>query len=96
MMETLAAMFKNLCKKIEIEFIRAKLDSEEKEREWQRKINNIKSWHMRYLKNYTTEFSQYYYKIGNNETNLGTFYYKLSYHINFIINEKYITWLERA
>ena len=41
MIETLAAMFKNLCKEIETEFIRAKLDSEEKDREWQRKINNI-------------------------------------------------------
>ena len=36
-------MFKNLCKEIEIEieFIGAKLDFEEKAREWQRKINNI-------------------------------------------------------
>ena len=41
MMETLAVMFKHLCKKIETEFIRAKLHSEEKVREWQRKINNI-------------------------------------------------------
>jgi len=40
-METPAAMFKSLCKEIETEFIRAKLDSEEKAREWQRKINNI-------------------------------------------------------
>ena len=42
MMETPAAMFKNPCKEIETEFIGAKLDSEEKTREWQRKINNIK------------------------------------------------------
>jgi len=33
MMETPTAMFKNLCKEIEIEFIRAKLDSEEKARQ---------------------------------------------------------------
>jgi len=41
MMETPALMFKNLCKKIETGFIGAKLHSEEKAREWQRKINNI-------------------------------------------------------
>jgi len=41
MMETPAAMFKNLCKEIETEFIGAKLDFEEKSRDWQRKINNI-------------------------------------------------------
>jgi len=41
MMETPVAMFKNLCKEIEIEFIGTKLDFEEKAREWQRKINNI-------------------------------------------------------
>jgi len=41
MMETSAAIFKNLCKEIETEFIRAKLGSEEKARERQRKINNI-------------------------------------------------------
>ena len=50
---------------------------------------------MRYLENYITEFSQYYYKIGHNETNLGMFYDKLSYPINSIINEKYMAWLER-
>ena len=43
---------------------------------------------MRYLKNYIAEFSQYYCKIGHNETNLGMFYDELSYPINFIINEK--------
>jgi len=42
MMETLEAMFKKLCKEIEIEFIISELDSEENTREWQRKINNIK------------------------------------------------------
>jgi len=41
MMETLAAMFKNLCNEIETEFIRAKLDSEEKVRERHKKINSI-------------------------------------------------------
>ena len=92
-MEIPAAMFKNLCKKIEIEF---KLDSKEKAREWQRKINNIKLWDMRYLKNYITELSQYYYKIGHNEANLSMFYDKLSYPINSIINEKYIARLGRT
>ena len=33
MIETPAAMFRNLCKEIETEFIRAKLDSKEKVRE---------------------------------------------------------------
>jgi len=42
MMKTLAAMFKNLYKEIKIEFIRAKLDSEENTREWQRKINKYR------------------------------------------------------
>jgi len=43
-MESPEAMFRKLCKKIEIEFIGSKLDSEEKSREWQRKINNIKKF----------------------------------------------------
>ena len=64
MMESLAAKFKNLCKEIEIKFIGAKLDSEEKAREWQRKINNIELWDMRYLENYIAEFSQYYTKLS--------------------------------
>jgi len=51
-METLAAMFRNLCKEIETEFIGAKLDSKEKITEWQRKINKIEPWDMRYLENY--------------------------------------------
>jgi len=72
------------------------LDSEEKVREWQRKINNIELWDMRYLKNIIAEFSQYYYKVRHNETNLGMFNDKLPYPINFIINEKYIAYLERA
>ena len=90
MMEILFAMLKNLCKKIKTEFIGAKLDSKEKEREWQRKINNIGLWDMRNLKNYIAEFSQYYYKIGHNETNLSIFYDRLPYPTNSIINEKYI------
>ena len=93
-MERLAAMFRNLCKEIETEFIGAKLDSEEKAREWQRKINNIELWDMRYLENYITEFIQYYYKLGHNEINLSMFYDKLSYPINSIINEKYVAYLE--
>ena len=51
---------------------------------------------MRYLKNYIAEVSQYYYKIGHNETNLGMFYDKLPYPTNFIINEKHIAYLERV
>ena len=89
MIETPAVMFKNLCQEIETEFIGAKLDSEERARQWQRKINNIELWDMRYLKNYMAKFSQYYYKIGYNETNFGMFYDKLSYPINSIIKKIY-------
>ena len=80
-----------IIKEIEIEFIGSKLDSEEKTKEWQRKINNIEIWDMRFLKNYIAEFSQYYYKIGYNDINLGMFYDKLPYPINSIINEKYLS-----
>ena len=51
---------------------------------------------MMFLENYTAEFSQYYYKIGHNEITLGMFYDKLPYPINSIINEKYITGLEKT
>lgn len=51
---------------------------------------------MRYLENHIAEFSQDYYKIGYNETNLGMFYDKLPCLINSIINEKYIVWLEKV
>jgi len=94
-MKTLAIMFKKLCKEIEIEFIETKLDCKEKTREWQENINNIELLNMRCLEEYVTEFNQYYYKIGHNETNLGIFYYK-PYPINLTINEKYVTWLENA
>jgi len=93
-METPAAMFKNLCKEIEIEFIEPKLDAEVNARGWQRKINNIELWDMRYLENHVAEFSQCYYKIGHNKTNLGMFYDKLSDLMNSIINEKYMAWLK--
>jgi len=49
---------------------------------------------MRYLENYIAEFSQYYYKIGHNETNLGISYDKLPYPIDSMINEKYMAWPE--
>ena len=91
--ETLAAMFRSLYKEIDTEFVGAKIDYKEKAWEWQRKINNIEIWDMRYLQNYITEFSQYYYKIGHNETNLGKFYDKLPYPIN-LINEKHMVWFE--
>ena len=45
-METPVAMFRSLCKEIETKFIGAKLDYEEKAREWKRKINNIELWDM--------------------------------------------------
>jgi len=94
-METAVAMFRSLCKEIETAFIRVKIDSEEKAREWQRKIKNTEIWDVRYLENYIAEFSQYYYKIGHNETNLGMFYDKLTYPINSIVNEKYMAWFGR-
>jgi len=75
-------MFKKLCKEIKIEFIEFKLDSEEKTREWQRKINNIEIWDMTFLENYIVEFSQYYYKIEHNDINLSMFYDKFAYPIN--------------
>ena len=50
----------------------------------------------RYLKNFITEFGQYYYKIRYNENNLGMFYNKLSYPMNYIIKEKYVTWFEKV
>jgi len=37
MIKTPAGMFRSMCKEIETEFIGAKIDSEEKAREWQRK-----------------------------------------------------------
>ena len=79
---------KNLCQEIEMNILWP--HSEEKARKSQRKINNIKLWDMRYLKNYIVEFNQYYYKIRYNETNLGMFNDKITYQINFIVNEKYI------
>jgi len=51
---------------------------------------------MRYLKNYIAEFSPYYYKKGHNDTNLGMVHDKLPYPIHSILNEKYITWLEKT
>ena len=54
-MEKSVAMFKTSCKEIETKFIGAKLDSEQKAREWQGKINNIELWNMRYLENYIPE-----------------------------------------
>jgi len=50
---------------------------------------------MRFLENDIAEFSQYYYKIGYNDINLGMFYDKLPYPTNSVINEKYMTWLEK-
>jgi len=81
---------------MEIKLIGTKLDSKETARGCQRKINNIELWHIRYMKNYITKFIQYYYKIGYNKTNFGMFYDKLPCLINFIINEKYIAWLEKV
>ena len=59
-----AAMFKNLCKELKIEFIGAKLDSEEKAIEQQRNIDNIELWDMRYLDNYIAELFNIITKMG--------------------------------
>ena len=61
-----------------------------------KKYNNTELLDMRYLENYIAEFSLYYYKIGHNDPNFGTFYGRLPYPINFIINKKYITWLKKS
>jgi len=90
------SMFKKLLKEIETKLISVKFDSEEKVREQQRKNNNIEIWYMRYLKNYSIEFSQYYYKIGHNETNQGMFYDKLAYLMNSIINENTLHGLKKG
>jgi len=63
-MGTPITMFKKLCQEIQTKFINTKLDSGGKVREWRRKINNIGIWNMRYLENYSTKFSQHYYKLG--------------------------------
>ena len=81
-METPEVMFKKLYKEIEIEFISSNLNFEEKTREWHRKINNIEIWDMRFQEYYFSEFS-HYYKIRHNDINLGMFYDKLPYPINF-------------
>jgi len=96
MTEAPCAMLKKLCKEFETKFMSAKLDSAEKAREWQRKINNIEIHDMTYLKNYNAEFGQHYYEIGHKDTNLGLFYNELPYSINSIIIKKYIVWLEKA
>ena len=93
-MESPDAMFKKLCKEIKTEFIGAKFNFRKIVREWKKEINNIELWDMSYLQNYITKFSQYYYKIVHNETNLSMFYDKLPCPINSIINEKYITWCD--
>ena len=59
-METPVAMFTKLCKEIEIEFSKEKLDSKEKVKECEGKTNNVEFWDMRYLKNHIFEYSQYY------------------------------------
>ena len=51
---------------------------------------------MRFLENYIAEFSQYYYEIRHNDINPGMLYDKLPYPINSIINELYMTWLEKV
>ena len=82
-MEKPVAMFKNLCKEIKPEFIRDKLNSEEKAKEQQLNINNIELWDMRYMEKYILEFSQYYYKLSIMTPTFVCF--MTNYHIQLIL-----------
>ncbi|XP_056694878.1 uncharacterized protein [Spinacia oleracea] len=88
-------MFKQLCQYIESEFIGSKEDPDEKRIECQRNLSNLSVCNMKYIESYIMEFEQYYYKIGENETNLGMFYDKLPNHINGEISEKYQEWVDK-
>ncbi|XP_056695731.1 uncharacterized protein [Spinacia oleracea] len=81
--------FRQLCQYIEAEFIGSKADLGEKMMECQRNLSNLSVCNIKYIESYIMEFEQYYYKIGENKTNLGMFYDKLPNPINEEINEKY-------
>ncbi|XP_021771316.1 uncharacterized protein LOC110735431 [Chenopodium quinoa] len=88
-------MFRQLCQYIELEFIGPRADPNEKRMEYQRKLSNLSICNMKYVDDYIMEFETYYYKIGENETNLGMFYDKLLSPLNEEISEKYQEWRER-
>ncbi|XP_021743973.1 uncharacterized protein LOC110710017 [Chenopodium quinoa] len=75
--ESPTRMFRQLCQYIEIEFIGPRADPNEKRMEYQRKLSNLSICNMKYVDDYIMEFETYYYKIDENETNLGMFYDKL-------------------
>ncbi|XP_021728284.1 uncharacterized protein LOC110695343 [Chenopodium quinoa] len=93
--ESPTRMFRQLCQYIELEFIDPRADLNEKRMEYQRKLSNLSICNMKYVENYIMEFETYYYKIGENETNLGMFYDKLPSPLNEEISEKYQEWKEK-
>ncbi|XP_021733293.1 uncharacterized protein LOC110700113 [Chenopodium quinoa] len=93
--ESPTRMFRQLCRYIELEFIGLRADPNEKQMEYQRKLSNLSICNMKYVDDYIMEFETYYYKIGENETNLGMFYDKLPSPLNEEISEKYQEWREK-
>ncbi|XP_021746677.1 uncharacterized protein LOC110712520 [Chenopodium quinoa] len=93
--ESPTRMFRQLCQYIEIEFIGPRADPNEKRMEYKRKLSNLSICNIKYVDDYIMEFETYYYKIGENETNLGMFYDKLPSPLNEEISEKYQEWRER-
>ncbi|XP_021727438.1 uncharacterized protein LOC110694576 [Chenopodium quinoa] len=90
--ESPTRMFRQLCQYIELEFIGPRADPNEKRMEYQRKLSNLSICNMKYVDNYIMEFETYYYKICENETNLGMFYDKLPSSLNEEISENYQEW----
>ena len=82
-------MFTLICELIEVEFIGEKEDEDKEALKWQRTLNNLEICNMKYVDNYITEFEKYYYKIGENSTNLQMFFDKLPAPINEQISEEY-------
>ena len=68
-METSIATFKNYVMKSTL-ILSRKPNFEKRATKQKRKINNIEIWDVRDLQKYIAEFSQYYYKIGHNKTNV--------------------------
>ncbi|XP_021722592.1 uncharacterized protein LOC110690074 [Chenopodium quinoa] len=93
--ESPTRMFRQLCQYIELEFIGPRADPNEKRMKYQKKLSNLSICNMKYVDNYFMEFETYYYKIGENETNLGMFYNKLPSPLNEEISEKYQEWKEK-
>ncbi|KAL2902531.1 ORF 1: putative Polyprotein CP [Bienertia sinuspersici] len=89
------AMFRQLCQFIELEFVGYKANPNEKILEYQRKLSNITICNLKFVESYIMGFKMYYYKIGENETNLEMFFHKLPSPIYEEIIEKYQEWKEK-